>query len=265
MGFFSGAIYSEVLGMDTSIGAIIPHDSRYHRGVCDPVEGVTVREKPRTLILLHGLSDNWAVWGYRTRILSYAEAYDIAVIMPEVQRSFYQDMRNGEAYFTYITEELPKLVAGLFNISTEPGDLMIAGLSMGGYGALRCGLANPGRYRAIGAFSSAPDLEGFVFNMPDRKETSGYRPTMRGIFGEVMKLDENADLYRLCDRAAEAGAKLPFMMTCGTEDELYQDNENFYNYMVEKGMNVTFDKWPGIHEWGFWDVSIQMFLERYAR
>lgn len=263
MGFFSGTIYSETLGMDTTIGAIIPHDSRYHRGICE--SSGPVRPRPRTLILLHGLSDNWAVWGYRTRILSYAEAYDIAVIMPEVQRSFYQDMVNGEAYFTYITEELPKLASEMFNISTEPKDLMIAGLSMGGYGALRCGLSHPERYRAIGAFSSAPDLEKFVYHMPDRRETSGYRPTMRGIFGENMVLAENANLYTLCDRMGDGGKALPFMMTCGTEDELFEDNEKFFGHMKAHGMNVTFDQWPGIHEWGFWDKSIQMFLERYVK
>ena len=54
------------------------------------------------------------------------------------------------------------------------------------------------------------------------------------------------------------------MMTCGTEDELYPDNVDFFKYMTEKNMNVTFDEWPGIHEWGFWDKSILMFLERFA-
>lgn len=263
MGFFSGTIYSKTLGMDTTIGAIIPHDSRYHRGISEA--SAEVRKKPRTLILLHGLSDNWAVWGYRTRILSYAEAYDIAVIMPEVQRSFYQDMVNGEAYFSYITEELPGLVADLFNISTDPEDLMIAGLSMGGYGALRCGLTHPERYRAIGAFSSAPDLEKFVYRMPQRKETNGYQSVIRGIFGENPTVPASSSLYTLCDHMEDGAKALPFMMTCGTEDELFEDNEKFFAHMKAHGMNVTFDAWPGIHEWGFWDKSIQMFLERYVR
>lgn len=265
MSFFTGAIFSETLNMDTTISVIIPHDSRQHRGIVPFVENVYAREKPKTLMLLHGLTDNWVAWGHRSRILCYAEMYDVAVIMPEVQRSFYQDMTYGEAYFSYITEELPKLAAEMFNISTSPEDLMIAGLSMGGYGALKCGLTHFDRYRAIGAFSSATDMEGFAANMPVRKETRRFDQVLKGMFGENVIVPEGARLKKLTDKAAAAGTKLPFMMTCGTEDELYPDNVDFYNYMKDKGMNVTFDQWQGVHEWGFWDTSIQMFLERYAR
>ena len=110
---------------------ILPHDSRKHLGVEPLHAGITPSEKPKTLILLHGLSDNWAAWMHRTSLLRYAESFDIAVLAPEVQRSFYMDMRNGPAYYTYITEELPELAAKQFNISVAPEDLMIAGLSMG--------------------------------------------------------------------------------------------------------------------------------------
>ena len=204
-------------------------------------------------------------WGHRSRILCFAEMYDVAVLMPEVQRSFYQDMTYGEAYFSYITEELPKLAEEMFNVSVAPEDLMIAGLSMGGYGALKCGLTHPERYRAIGAFSSAADMEAFANHMPIRKETRRFDQVLKGIFGTEVKVPEGAVLKRLADDAAAKGARLPFMMTCGTEDELYPENVDLFRYMQGKGLNVTFDEWPGIHEWGFWDTSIQMFLERYAK
>lgn len=265
MSFFTGAIFSEMLNMDTTIAAILPQDSRYHRGIVPLPEGVSIREKPRTLILLHGLTDNWVAWGHRSRILCFAEMYDVAVIMPEVQRSFYQDMTYGEAYFSYITEELPKLAASMFNISIKPEDLMIAGLSMGGYGALKCGLTHPDRYHAIGAFSSATNMEAFASEMPVRKETNRFDQVLKGIFGENLVVPKEASLKKLADDAAAEGTQLPFMMTCGTEDELYADNIDFYNYMKEKGMKASFDEWAGIHEWGFWDTSIQMFLERFAK
>ncbi|MDO4549069.1 MAG: alpha/beta hydrolase-fold protein [Clostridia bacterium] len=264
MAFLTGAIFSESLNMDTTVSVILPHDSRFHRGICEFPPGVAARENPKTLILLHGLTDNWVAWGHRSRILCYAEMYDVAVIMPEVQRSFYQDMEYGEAYFTYVTEELPELAARMFNVSVSPEDLMLAGLSMGGYGALRCGLSNPGNYRAIGAFSSATDIEGFVHNMPVRRETLRFDRVLKGIFGENLRVPEGAILTKLADKAASSGANVPIMMTCGTEDELYAGNVDTYEYLKGKGMNVTFDEWPGIHEWGFWDKSILLFLERFA-
>ena len=220
MAYFSGNIFSESLNMDTGVGVILPHDSRQHRGIAPLMDGRAPRQSPRTLILLHGLTDNHAAWAMRSRILSYAEDYDVAVLMPEVQRSFYQDMKNGEAYFTYVSEELPALAAELFGVSTAPEDLLVAGLSMGGYGALRCGLNAPERFRAVGAFSSAVDIESLTVNMTARKETRRFEDVVRGIFGEQLVVPEAAKLPALAERAR--GAKLPIRMTCGTEDELYQ-------------------------------------------
>ena len=262
MSFFSGVVFSKSLNMDTNLGAILPQDSRSWESRSS--EEGKKDKKPATLILLHGLTDNWAAWAYRTRLLSYAEKRCTAVIMPEVQRSFYQNMVNGEAYFTYISEELPSLAAELFNVSVVPEDLMIAGLSMGGYGALRCGLSHPDRYRAVGAFSSAVDLKVFEGNIPERVETYGFDRVLRGIFGEKISIPPEADLYWLAEKACGVGTDLPFMMTCGTEDELCPDNEALYNDMMQRGFNVTLETWPGIHEWGFWDRSIEMFLERFA-
>lgn len=263
MSLLTGAIFSKTLMMDTTVSVILPHDSRWHRGFSQVADGVKLCEKPRTLILLHGLSDNWIAWPYRSRILSHAELYDVAVLMPEVQRSFYQDMTYGEAYFTYITEELPTLASRMFHLSTEPEDLMICGLSMGGYGALKCGLTNPERYRAIGAFSSLIDFEAFVADPFVRRTTEGMDRVLKSVLGENLEVPDSAKLRVLCDR--EAGSSLPFLMTCGTEDDFYLQNEAFYSYMKKNDMNVSFEKWPGKHEWNVWDESVQRFLERFAK
>ena len=262
MAYFTGSIYSRSLGMDTAIGVILPHDSRQRRGLAPLAGGRAPLEKPRLLILLHGLSDNSAAWAMRSRILSYAEDYDVAVLMPEVQRSFYQDMANGEDYFTYVSGELPELAERMFGASAAPEDLMVAGLSMGGYGALRCALSAPERFRAVGAFSSAVDVVALTRNIAVRKETMGFEKVVRGIFGESAEVPEAARLDVLAERAR--GTKLPVMMTCGTEDGLLPSNQAFYDKLKDLGYDATFDTWTGNHEWSFWDTSIRMFLERFA-
>lgn len=265
MGVYNGSFYAKSLNMDTSIGVILPHDSRKHCGVEPLHAGITPSEKPKTLILLHGLSDNWAAWMHRTSILRYAEIFDIAVLAPEVQRSFYMDMENGPAYFTYITEELPVLAEKQFHISTAPEDLMIAGLSMGGYGALACGLSHPDRFMGIGAFSSVANLRKFVLDdqYAGRKELRGWLKDRTGIYGEALHYPEELDPYRLADAAAGL-EKLPKLyMTCGTEDFMYEDNVALRDYMRGKGLDFRYEEWPGEHEWGFWDVSIQKMLEYF--
>ena len=192
MAFFTGTIFSEVLNMEVELAAMLPHDTRCHRGVTPFPPGFSARERPRTLLLLHGLTDGCDSWSLRTKLFNYMEDCDVAVVMPGVQRSFYQDMACGEAYFTFVSEELPALAADMFNVSVAPEDLLVAGQSMGGYGALRCGLTHPEHFRAVGAFSSVIDVEDFTVRAPVRKETRNFDRVVKGMFGEGLVVPEDA-------------------------------------------------------------------------
>jgi S-formylglutathione hydrolase FrmB len=254
--------------MDSCLGVILPHDSRCHRypGVLGVLsEGITPRKTPKTLILLHGLSDNYSVWGHRTSILRYAEQYDIAVLMPEVQRSFYHDMKNGPAYFKYISEELPVLAADLFNLSTNPEDLYIAGLSMGGYGALYAALSFPEKFAGVGCFSSAFDIRSIIEtdDYIGLDALAGLDGDRRGIFGESPKVPDSGDLFHLAEQTAKKPESPAIFMTCGTEDFLYESNVGMRDFLRSKFFDFEYEEWPGIHEWGFWDISIQKMLEYF--
>src|SRR4051794_5930372 len=87
--------FSDVLGMGTSITVALP-------------EGATGHDLP-TLYLLHGLSDDDTTWARRTRIEQYAGDHGVAVVMPQVQRSFYTDEAWGRPYWTFVAEELPRI------------------------------------------------------------------------------------------------------------------------------------------------------------
>ncbi|MDR0709260.1 MAG: esterase family protein [Spirochaetaceae bacterium] len=269
MSFFTGTIFSEALHMDTSVGVILPQDSRCHRhpGVLGVLrEGIKPCKRPKTLVLLHGLSDNYSVWEHRTSILRYAEEYDIAVLMPEVQRSFYHNMKNGPAYFTYISEELPALAADMFNVSVRPDDLYIAGLSMGGYGAFYAALSRPEKYAGAGCFSSACDIRAIIetedyINM---EAVAGLDGDRRGIFGESFKVPDSGDLFYLVTEAAKKPKKPAIFMTCGTEDFVYDSNVRLRDHIQATGaFRFTYEEWPGIHEWRFWDISIQKMLNHF--
>jgi S-formylglutathione hydrolase FrmB len=267
MSFFEGTIFSKALNLDTCIGVILPHDSRCHRGVDALRNGIKAREKPKTLILLHGLSDNYSVWGNRTSILRYAEEYDLAVLMPEVQRSFYHDMQYGPAYFSYISEELPELAAEMFNLSIAPEDLIIAGLSMGGYGTLYTALTYPEKFYGIGCFSSGFDLRSLVENedLANRKETAGWAKDRMGIFGESLNMPDSSDLYFLAEKNADKPRNPRIFMTCGTEDFLYESNIRMRDLLSGLHYDIKYEEWPGVHEWSFWDVSIQKMLEYFFK
>lgn len=259
MAFFDGVIYSRALQMDTQLAAILPHDSREAR-VDAPAQKKGAGSQ-RTLILLHGLSDNAAAWWMRTSIIRYAEAHGIAVLMPQGEKSFYHDMVYGDRYFTYLTEELPKLASEMFGLSVQPNDLMIAGLSMGGYGALKCALTYPERYCGCAAFSSACDLREIAKGTEVLDQTN----TFEAIFGTPVSVPDESDLFYLAEKNAARLGELQLYMACGRQDFLYESNVRFSNLMRAKPLKrFLYEEWDGVHEWGFWDEAIRRTLDWMA-
>ena len=259
MAFFDGVIYAKTLQMDTRLAVILPHDSGEAR--VDAPAQKKGNESQRTLILLHGLSDNAAAWWMRTSIIRYAEAHGIAVLMPQGEKSFYHDMVYGDPYFTYLTEELPQLASQMFGISVLPNDLMIAGLSMGGYGALRCALTYPERYRACAAFSSACDIRSATANADVIEQTKGIHQTFEAIFGVPITVPLTSDLFAIAEKNAERFHRLQLYMACGKQDFLYEDNVRLARQMEKTPLRrFLFEEWDGTHEWGFWDEAIQRTL-----
>ena len=242
MAVFEGNIYSEALGMLTGLTVILPEQ----RPKDEPMA---------VLYLLHGLSDNHASWLYRTRIECYVRTKNIAVVMPEVQRSMYTDMVYGLKYFTYISEELPAICRSMFHITEEPARTYIAGLSMGGYGAMKCALRHPERYGAVGAFSSLLDVKGLLSGDHDFENKE-----VIAIHGDRL-LPEN-DLFMLTADAAKRHIPLPPMyLTCGLSDFLYNGCARFRKQLDFLKISYVYEEWAGDHNWDFWDRSIKQFLQ----
>lgn len=259
MAFFDGVIYSKTLQIDTRLAVVLPHDSREARIDAPALKKENATQ--RTLILLHGLSDNAAAWWMRTSIIRYAEADGVAVLMPQGEKSFYHDMMFGDDYFTYLTEELPQLASQMFRISISPEALMIAGLSMGGYGALRCALTYPERYCACAAFSSACDIRGIAAHTNVIEQTKGTHHAFEAIFGVPVAVPQTSDLFVLAEQNAERLRHLQLYMACGKQDFLYESNVELARQMEQKPLKrFLYEEWDGVHEWGFWDEAIQRSL-----
>ena len=97
--------------------------------------------------------------------------------MPQVHRSFYADEAHGCRFWTFLSEELPAVVASFFRVSTRREDTFVAGLSMGGYGALKWALRQPERFAAAASLSGALDVADM--------QAHDMRPHMRELMGRV--------------------------------------------------------------------------------
>ncbi len=241
---------SEVLEMEQPFNVILPQIS---------MSDTDKRNKKfPVLYLLHGLSDDHNAWTRKTSIERYVNEYGIAVVMPNVNRSFYADMRYGLKYYTYMTKEIPHIVQSYFPISEKREDNFIAGLSMGGYGAFMIALRNPEMFSAAASLSGALDMALFIDN-PDEEVI----PMTEMIFGTSEAfLNSDYNLIRLLSEVSKKGTGLPrLFQCCGTEDFIYPLNKSFKAAADEYGIELTYEEGPGEHEWGYWDTNIQRVLK----
>ena len=257
MAFFQGNIYSKAIGMETQLYVSMPQDGRRY----------CTGKLPKTLILLHGISDNASGWARRSQADYFAEKYGIAVFIPEVQRSFYQDMRYGGAYYTYISAELPKMIGDMFNVSVKRDDMMVAGLSMGGYGAIRIAFGRPDIFAYCGAFSAACDIKSMMDNRETLKGIGdfGYNfvNELAAALGTNFKLPMDSDLFNLVEEVSKGPVKPKFYLACGTEDFFYQMNVDFSVYCNSLPVDIKYEEWPGIHDWDFWNVALERMLKYF--
>jgi putative tributyrin esterase len=243
MALVTADLFSESLEVGTTLTLVVPQSTRAQVGV--PAVPVPEHGWP-VLYLLHGLSDDHTAWTRYTAVERHAREAGIAVVMPAAGRSFYADEAHGHAYWTWISEELPRRVHELFRLSTRPEDTYVAGLSMGGYGAMRLALTHPARFAGAASLSGALDIH--VLEQPERAEL------LHRVFDD--SLSPEADLHHLLD-AAPAGSLPPLYVGCGTEDVLLGANERFLAHARDAGLDVTADLRPGEHEWGLWDGMVR--------
>lgn len=246
--------FAESLGMGTSMVVLMPQaasgigmeEADATRGSAADESGVPV------LYLLHGLSDDCTIWERRTSIERYATEKGIAVVMPEVRRSFYTDEAVGAAYWTFVAEELPRIVARTFRVSTALEDTFVAGLSMGGFGAFKLALNHPERFAAAASLSGAVDLTSMDLDWTGTlaqrvwggREIAGTADDLLGLLG---KRDP---------------AELPALfLDCGTEDQLIDQNRRFLAAAEQAEVEVAARLRPGAHTWEFWDEGIQDVLD----
>ena len=253
MALLEATVHSQKLNREVDFLAILPENTTGMIGA-NSVESACCP----TLYLLHGMSDDHTIWLRRTSIERYAAEKGLAVVMPAADLSFYTNMAMGEAYWDFISQELPALCRSMFpQLSPRREDTFAAGLSMGGYGALKCGLRAPETFSCAAGLSACADIVDVV-----RSSGLGPKAYWRDIFGDLRKLPGSFnDLFAAAKEMAQG--KMPpvrFYMWCGTEDFLYRQNVRLRDHMLSLGLELTYEEAPGTHMWRYWDEKIQTVL-----
>jgi S-formylglutathione hydrolase FrmB len=208
-------------------------------------EGEQDEDKPfKTLYLLHGAWGGCMDWLTGTRIYRLAEEYKLAVVMPTGDNSFYMDHEASRNHFGEFTgKELIEVTRRMFPLSRKREDTYIAGLSMGGYGAVYLGLKYSDTFSYIASLSGAFDpveIRDFTYDF-----------------------DPKLQVKQLCAIFKAKSALQPpkIYLGCGTEDEALIHNRELRDDMIEEGFAVTYEEDCGKHEWDYWDRTIKRILK----
>ena len=254
MAYFRIEYYSKALRRETSFEVMIPNDPR--EDAPRPAD-----DRPmKTLFLLHG---------YTGKAGNYVPdelpgQYGFAIVMPSAENSFYLNgLATGHAFQTMLGEELVDYVRNTFHLALRAEDTCIAGLSMGGFGALHTGLAYPDRFSKIGAMSSALIVHEVAQMKPGGGNAVANYEYYRECFGEpeeLLESDKNPET--LIRRLKAAGKKIPdIYLCCGTEDFLIENNREMHRFLEEEGVTHEYHEAPGIHDMVFWTEHIRKIVK----
>ena len=232
---------SKCLGRDAQVKVLLPNPDTQNAGQRWP-----------TLYLLHGLTDCADTWLNRTCLERYCDDHAIAVVLPTAQRSFYCDMDYGDAYFTHIGQEVPEIGEALLPLVPDDDHRYIAGNSMGGYGAYKIALKNPGKFAKAAALSGVMDINAMIRDFPE------YERDWQLCFGGN-KAPAEEDILELLPHAKQFPKMYHY---CGTEDFLAEGNHRFCRLCEQLGipLNSTWEE-GGVHGWPYWETQLPKMLD----
>ncbi|MBC7899255.1 MAG: esterase family protein [Saprospiraceae bacterium] len=214
------------------------------------------------IYLLHGLTGHFDNWTDRTALAEYASKHNFIIVTPEGDNGWYTDSVSvpNDKYESYIVKELIPEIDKTFRTVADRDHRAIAGLSMGGYGAIKFGMKYPEMFSLAGSFSGALGVATFGEGIRD----AAFMKTITTIYGPAESETRKAnDLFGIVRTSTSEKIKsMPFFyIDCGSEDFLFQNNRDFVTLLLEKKVPHEFRQLPGSHNWAFWNSQVKEFLE----
>jgi putative tributyrin esterase len=244
------------------IGKVLPYETLL------PRDYFKSNKRYPVLYLLHGLFGHHDDWITRTNLAEYAAGYDLIIVTPEGNDSWYIDSATvaSDKYESYILRELIPDVDARYRTIKDRRARGVAGLSMGGYGALKYGLKHPDYFAFAGSMSGALDPAnrneehpGFAWDV--------LRASITAAFGPPNSPARQAnDLHQIARNLTAANiASLPYLyFDCGLEDGFLPTNRELAEILIAKKIPHQYRQLPGGHNWGYWDWQVREVLRVYA-
>ena len=236
-------------------------DSTLKYNIYLPANYYETSKKYPVLYLLHGYTgdhNDWTEKGYVDKtidkMISLEATRSFIIVMPNAQNSWYVDSDpeiSWGSYETAIINDLRKHIDDKYRTLSRPNSRYIAGLSMGGYGALHLAFKYPQHFKAAASLSGAfwPQLPE---NTDILENTFGRPPRQKNYRQE--------NPFHLATK--DSAKQMPVYITCGDDDtELFHQSVAMYDTLRKKGYDAELRITDGAHSWEVWSREIEEVIE----
>lgn len=208
--------------------------------------------------LLHGWNGSYHQWNDITGCQALADRYGFILVCPDaLTDSWYinspaiAQSRYADFFFNDLVLHISK------KYRTDPENVFITGLSMGGHGALYLFAQQPGLFRSAGSLSGVLDL-AFCWKDYRIGDYLGIRNERKG--ADLLKA------YSVTGNAGKIAATgKSIIFTCGNADPFYELNNRFRKQCDELGIPATYIISPGGHDYAYWRSAIGFHLDFFAK
>lgn len=205
------------------------------------------------LYLLHGHGGIYSDWVTRAPgVKDLADQYNVIIVCPDGGNNWYFDspVNNSVRYETYISGEVVNYIDRNYKSIKSAKGRAIAGLSMGGHGALYLAVRHQDVFGSAGSMSGGVDIRPFPRNWDI--------PSVLGNFSDNSSNWENNTVINVIDKLP-AGA-LNIIIDCGVDDFFISVNRSLHDKLVQKQIAHTYMERPGAHTWKYWAESVRYMM-----
>lgn len=248
------SLYSSSISGYCQFSVILPDG--YHRSA----------QKYPVLYLLHGFNQDHTSWFNSTRLIELASSHRMIIVSPNMRNSWYTNSVT-ELHLRFedlLIKDLLPVIEQRYKIKKGRSSRAVAGLSMGGYGALKYGLKYPGLFHFVAAIS--PSIQ-FPFGLEDSaivvRRSAASTASVRSAFGPLINAQwKENDIFSLLERIDPRS--IPYMyLSVGSNDvipEIIDQTHQLAGKLRTKKILFEMHESEGGHEWSFWDREIEKVL-----
>lgn len=222
--------------------------------VLSPDERMACGRLP-VLYLLHGYECDYTTWDCVTHLQLYVRGLPLLVVMPDGENSWYTNSATiaKNRFEDYLIKDVIPEIDRRYNTVADRSCRAIAGMSIGGYAAIRMGLKYPE------LFSFAGSLGGAL--APDTHWHSGRAE----VFGSPERVRRDGNCLFSTLHSSQRSFMPMFYLGCGEKDWWLDANRAFAQELASLSLAHEFYETPGGHTWDYWDHSLEPMLHAVTR